>query len=382
MIQIRYTKQGKRRYRVRYETPFGRETTKTFARKEDAEAYERWVKDRAHHGSALPASRLQRQRAISEFWREVLQHHEVEARTRARYEDLWRLHVGPVFARLPAAKVTTADIRAWTRTLTGQGLSPATIAQCVTVVSLVMREAIDQGVRLDNPAQGCRPKVREAEPGRSLSSAEVAALVAHAGADGPVFLLAAVTGLRFGELAGLRVGDLDVALARLSIQRTVIEIRRVQSVKPYPKGGSGSRRVVGLPDAVSRELAAVVDGRAASAWLWPGVGTSPITYARASSRLRQAMRSAGLTPSGLHILRRTAATLSLQTGTNLRDVQAMLGHKSPLMTMTRYAIPDLSAQTAGSERVAGSIAAATRPKSGHRAHGDGRPSDPDRRPAP
>jgi integrase len=78
------------------------------------------------------------------------------------------------------------------------------------------------------------------------------------------------------------------------------------------------------------------------------------------------MRTAGLEPAGLHILRRTAATLSLQAGTNLRDVQAMLGHKSPLMTMTRYAIPDLSAQTAGSQRVAGSIAAvATRPKSGH-----------------
>jgi hypothetical protein len=112
VIQVRYTKSGKPRYRVRYETPFGREATRTFARKEDALAYERWVKDRALHGESLPPSRLQRQRVLAEFWEEVIGHRSMEARTRARYEDLWRLHVEPVFGRVPVVKVATADIRA------------------------------------------------------------------------------------------------------------------------------------------------------------------------------------------------------------------------------------------------------------------------------
>ena len=62
-----------------------------------------------------------------------------------------------------------------------------------------------------------------------------------------------------------------------------------------------------------------------------------------------------LAPAAGHALRRTAATLSLQAGMSLRDVQAMLGHASPLMTMTRYALPDVDAQRVGSNRVAETI---------------------------
>jgi integrase len=365
MIQVRYTKAGKPRYRVRYETPFGREATKTFGRKEDALAYERWVKDRALMGESLPPTRLQRQRPVAEFWREVIAHRTLEARTRARYEDLWRLHIEPVFGRVAVVKVSTGDVRIWTRSLLAGGPSPATVAQCVTALSLAMREAVEQGVRQDNPTRGCRPKAAGPEPGRALSGAEVARLV-KVGTDGPVFLLAAVIGLRFGELAGLRVGDVDLPAGRVSIQRTVIEVRGEQSVKPYPKGGSAGRRIVGIPKSVSIRLKPIVDGRQASAWLWPNAGGGPIYYSIGAARLRAAMKAAGLEPAGLHILRRTAATLSLQAGTNLRDVQAMLGHSSPLMTMTRYAIPDVTAQTAGSARVAESIFEdGTRPRPGH-----------------
>jgi integrase len=366
MIQTRYTKAGKPRYRVRYETPYGREATKTFARKEDAQAYERWIKDRARVGESLPPSRLQRQRAVKEFWDEVVTHRPLEARTRARYEDLWRLHVEPAFGPVPVVKVSTGDVRTRSRTLLARGLSPATVAQCVTVLSLTMREAIEQGIRQDNPARGCRPKSSAPEPGRALTGLEVAAIVKAAGIDGPVFLLASVVGFRFGELAGLRVGDIDLERGRVSVQRTIIEIKGEQSVKPYPKGGSSGRRVVGIPKVVSERLRPNVEGRAANAWLWPNAAGGPMYYPVAAARLRRAMKAAGLVPAGLHILRRTAATLSLQSGTNLRDVQAMLGHSSPLMTMTRYAIPDVSAQTEGSARVAESIFPdGTRPKTGH-----------------
>jgi integrase len=52
---------------------------------------------------------------------------------------------------------------------------------------------------------------------------------------------------------------------------------------------------------------------------------------------------------------------------SLRDVQAMLGHSSPLMTMTRYALPDVEMQRAGSTRVAGRNPwDGVRPRTGHR----------------
>jgi hypothetical protein len=84
----------------------------------------------------------------------------------------------------------------------------------------------------------------------------------------------------------------------------------------------------------------------------------------------------------LHILRRTAATLNLQAGTNLRNVQAVLGRSSPLMTMTRYAIPDVAAQTEGSSRVADAIFGTTRPQTGHLTSSDEQQNLPDEEETP
>jgi integrase len=70
-----------------------------------------------------------------------------------------------------------------------------------------------------------------------------------------------------------------------------------------------------------------------------------------------AMKAAGIAPGGFHTLRRTAATLALQHGANIRDVQSMLGHTSPIMTLTRYAQPDVTQQRAATGRVAGAILA-------------------------
>lgn len=79
-------------------------------------------------------------------------------------------------------------------------------------------------------------------------------------------------------------------------------------------------------------------------------------YGQVSPSLRSAYRRAGISGArGFHTLRRTAATLALQQAASIRDVQAMLGHKSPVMTLTRYAQADVEQQRAACARVADSI---------------------------
>ncbi|MCU1659657.1 MAG: phage integrase family site specific recombinase [Pseudonocardiales bacterium] len=155
----------------------------------------------------------------------------------------------------------------------------------------------------------------------------------------------------------------------MSVRRVVIESKGHQIVKAYPKGGSAARRVIGLPPGVAQALTPLLDDRHQGAPLWPNRVDGPQYYRAASAALRRAQRAVGLPTTGFHALRRTAATLSLQAGMSLRDVQAMLGHASPLMTMTRYALPDVEAQRVGSARVAKHHPrhdVIIRPKSGHR----------------
>ncbi len=123
-----------------------------------------------------------------------------------------------------------------------------------------------------------------------------------------------------------------------------------------PKGGATSRRTLGLPGIVVQVLSKDLDGRARDQPLWPSVGGGRQWYSTAYRLLSAAYLGAGIRgASGFQTLRRTAATLALQQAANIRDVQAMLGHKSPVMTLTRYAQPDVAQQRAAAGRVADSI---------------------------
>jgi len=197
-----------------------------------------------------------------------------------------------------------------------------------------------------------------------LTAEEVAALLAATpSGDRVLYLVAVTTGLRFGELAGLNVGDVDLAVQVLHVRRVVIELPEVgQQVKPYPKGGATARRAIGLSAAVGQVLAEHVGSRDQRAPLWPNIDGGRQWYSTAFRLLRAAYLRAGITGAGgFHTLRRTAATLALQQSASIRDVQAMLGHKSPVMTLTRYAQPDVEQQRVAAGRVSDSILAAGSP---------------------
>lgn len=118
-----------------------------------------------------------------------------EARTRARYAELFRLHVEPHLGRAKASAVTARDVRLWVQTLTAGGLAAATVAQCVSVLSAVLIDAIEVGIRSDNPCAGARPRAAAPEARKTLTAAEVTALLGESPwPDRVVYLLAVTTG--------------------------------------------------------------------------------------------------------------------------------------------------------------------------------------------
>ena len=134
--------------------------------------------------------------------------------------------------------------------------------------------------------------------------------------------------MRVGEVAGLRVGDVEI---------------RAEGVVLYVTGKGGKRRVVGFEGRNGGALRAWarVRGEAGSdeAWLLAGtvVGdpVPPLTVASLDYIVRRAARAAGLAAVHAHLLRHTAASLALRGGANLVEVRDLLGHAS-IVTTSRY----------------------------------------------
>lgn len=171
---------------------------------------------------------------------------------------------------------------------------------------------------------------------------QTAVFLRHAGSHPlhAVFHVAALTGLRRGEILGLRWCDLDLAGASLTVTHQIQE-RDGRAVICLPKSTASGRAVsldrgtvallVGLRPAQRREGRGAADG-----WVFARENGSHWSPSYVSHTFRRLIEKAGLPPVRFHDLRHGAATLSLAAGNDLKTVQALLGHASIVLTADTY----------------------------------------------
>lgn len=240
----------------------------------------------------------------------------------------------PRWAPVRLADVAHSDVQAWVSQL-GRTAAPATVAKNFRVLSLILALAVKDGRLARNPADGVNlPRVTVAER-RFLSHAQALALASEAGQYRLVVLTLAYTGMRFGELAALRVGRLDLMRRRAVVAESVTEVGGVQRWGT-PKGHE--RREVPIPRFLVDELATHVAGRDSDALVFAGLQGGGALRVRVFRRggFNRAAEAVGLGGLHPHELRHTAASLAIASGANVKVVQQMLGHKSAVMTLDLY----------------------------------------------
>ncbi|HEX3678793.1 MAG TPA: site-specific integrase [Galbitalea sp.] len=151
-----------------------------------------------------------------------------------------------------------------------------------------------------------------------------------------LLLTLAYCGLRWGELCGLRVQDLDLDHARLVVRQTVVAdkgYQRIEAPKDY------EHRSIPIPEFLVQLLRSQIQNLSASSPVFYGMRTK--TYLRNHAFRKGWFDPAsgevgleGLTP---HELRHTAASLAVSSGAHVKAVQRMLGHASAAMTLDTYA---------------------------------------------
>jgi integrase len=281
------------------------------------------------------------------------------------YTALIRGHIVPHLGSLRLQAVTASHLNGLYRELEQVGLAPATRRVIHAVLHRALKDAVRWGKLVRNPAELADPPARGRPRAQAWTPGELARFLNHVQDDRlfPLWRLAATTGMRRGELAGLTWRCLDLDGARLSVEQQLIHTRGGSEFGP-PKS-SRSRRTVALDPETVRVLRGHRDTQllerdfAGEAYgdkdlVFADELGGPIHPGRLTKWFARQRRNAGLAAGSLHILRHTAATLALTAGVPVHIVAARLGD-DPKTVLDTYAhlLPRSDEQAA--ERVAALI---------------------------
>jgi integrase len=344
------TRNGRPRWYVRYRDPAGEQRTKTFDRRVDAERYLTGVESSKLSGSYIDPARS---RVTVGEWadRWLAGQAHLKPTTRERYAGIVRKHIRPRWGTTRLADVTHAEVQSWVTKLS-HASEPATVRKIHRVLSLILTLAVRDSRLLRNPAADIKLPRPQSTEQRYLTHEQVHDLAcAAAGPAKPnkhrrlderqndqyrlIVLFLGYTGVRFGEMAALRVRRVDFLRRRATIAESVTLLGSTQ-VWGTPKGHE--KREVPIPRFLVDQLAEHVRGKSPDDLVFSGVRgggalRAPIFRRAAFDRAAEAIGMAGLHP---HELRHTAASLAIAAGADVKVVQRMLGHKSATMTLDQY----------------------------------------------
>jgi integrase len=322
------------RWRARYRGPDGLIRSKSFPTKVNAQ---RWLTDQLGNiDRATWVTPEHGQVAWDDYSEQLLASRgHLAART---IETDRRCHerAAAWIGGVPLTRLSPEVIRRMTSGLSDD-YAPATVARTMRWVRLTLNQAVRDHRILSSPAVGVRlPRSRRSDM-RLLDAAEVAAL-AEALPDryGSLAVTGAYTGLRWGELAGLRVGDIDALRRRLRVRATLIEASG-QAPRLGPPKSAASERTITLPRLVVATLARhLSDHPPTDDMVWT---TEQAAFLRRGSfgRIwRKAVTESVGLPCRIHDLRHTHAAWLIADGEHPKAIQARLGHGSISVTMDRY----------------------------------------------
>jgi integrase len=308
--------------------------------------------------------------AFLERWLRDYVQANVAPKTRMYYSQVVRQHIVPRLGRKKLQQLRSVDIveaerfwleEGWLRTATQRGLSAKSVANIHRILHLALRHAVDWKLLAANPIEGVRPPRWERKEQAWLDLDQARSLVHHLEntSAGTAVLVKLSTGLRMGELLGLRWREIDFGARSIALQQQLQWIAGQGYVMRAVKSHRSRRPVsidADLVDVLRAYKVRQNEIRLQAGELWQ---QSDLVFANEVGRyltpdqvrraLLRALRDASLPRIRPHDLRHTHASVLLRLRTPMKVVQERLGHSSYAITADIYShvAPDLQEQAAG-----------------------------------
>lgn len=324
-------------------------------------------------GAYVKPSRLTVAQFLDEWLRDYVRTN-TAPRTAERYEEIVRVHLIPALGSLPLSALQPQHIQRYYAEALASGrrdgkggLSPRTVHHHHRVLYGALRHAVKHGIIVRNPAEAVDPPRPRNKEITMIGPSDVLRLLDRAKATPyyAAFFTKVYTGLRRGELLGLRWCDVDLEMAELSVMQSLHQLHNRQYVFGQPKTRQ-SRRQVALPPTLAillwehrakQEEARKLLGKslAPTDLVFSHPDGTPLRPDSVTRAFKMIAQSVGLHGIRLHDLRHAHATLMLRQGVHPKVVSERLGHSSVAITLDTYShvLPGL--QEAAARRFEGGL---------------------------
>lgn len=336
------TAKGKR-YSVRYRKPDQSQARKSgFRTKRDAEMWLAENEVSKSRGEYIDPSKGKTTVGdLAPAWLADKKAHR-KASTWHGIESAWRVHVAPVWGTRRISSIAPTEVRKWLAEVK-QERSASTVLAVHGVLAGVLDDAVVERRILTNPCRDKRIVLsiiqrKKKRKHKYLTHAQVE-LVASLSAYPNTVRFLAYTGMRWGEMAGLRVENVDWRRWRVTTDENAVLTGGKIVLEETSKGDED--RDIPIPVFLREWVSSCAEGKDGSAVLFDYRGSHMRIPNSTTGWLALAVKKARAVDSSvplitIHDLRHTAASLAISAGANVKAVQRMLGHKSAAMTLDIY----------------------------------------------
>jgi len=329
-----------------------------FATKTDAQRYMHRYKNEIHTGRRLGTSKLR----LDEYLRgEWLPQREADLKrgTFNSYTRIVNAHIIPHLGRTRLEELTPRKVeRFYTqlqkdgakgqRLAPGSGLSAKTVNNIAGVLNRALRDAVRWGLIGVNPIADARKPAKKSPEMRAWDPQELGSFITETRNDrlSGVWHLLATTGLRRGEVLGLRWDDVDFDNQTITVSRTRVKIGATV-IDETPKSRASHRTISIDPQTVQAlriQKARQAQEKLVTGGAWADAHGYIVTNTngtlldphRLTQRFQAIVRRIDLTPIRLHDIRHSYVVAARKAGVDVKTISQRIGHADVNVTLTVY----------------------------------------------
>lgn len=294
---------------------------------------------------------------------------QIKESTSNKYWNILNSYVLPAFGEKELKEITYDCINESCNQLLisggkkGQGLSPKTVSDILSLLRNILQYALQQGKTLSCDARSIHVK-RHMKELRVLSTSEQQQLCEYLQSNLNSYnigiLLCLFTGLRVGEICALRWEDISISDKIIHVHHTMQRIQNHNAKGPKtrivittPKSAC-SIRVIPIPDELIEML--VLYQKTTSGYFLSNSEQKYVEPRIMQSHFKKVLKESAVAPANYHALRHTFATRCIELGFDIKSLSEILGHASVNITMNRYVHPSLELKKENMQKLSSLLA--------------------------